>query len=381
MKKEEFHGLIGKYVAGTASEAEMRLLEAYYARLTERYDPLPVDQEEILRKEMLERIMEKAGIPQMRVVRMRHRILKYGAAAAILLGVCVGGYRLLLNKSQLAVMQVQAGRFKNDVQPGGNKATLMLSSGSVIDLDSAQDGALATQGSSQVIKLNDSVLTYASGTKSAEAVAYNTLATPKGGQYLLVLPDGTKVWLNAASSITYPTAFAGQERKVAITGEAYFEVAKNEKLPFIVQKGEMTMQVLGTHFNVNTYEDEDAMKTTLLEGSVKILRGSNSSVLRPGQQAILGNNNGQIQVINDANIEEVMAWKNGLFHFNNSSLQDVMRQIARWYDVEIEYKGAIPTRQFGGEISRNSNASEVLKILELSKVHFQIDGRKIVVMP
>jgi ferric-dicitrate binding protein FerR (iron transport regulator) len=143
----------------------------------------------------------------------------------------------------------------------------------------------------------------------------------------------------------------------------------------------MTMQVLGTHFNVNTYEDEDAMKTTLLEGSVKILRGSNSSVLRPGQQAILGNNNGQIQVINDANIEEVMAWKNGLFHFNNSSLQDVMRQIARWYDVEIEYKGAIPTRQFGGEISRNSNASEVLKILELSKVHFQIDGRKIVVMP
>jgi transmembrane sensor len=381
MKKEEFHGLIGKYVAGTASEAEMRLLEAYYARLTERYDPLPVDQEEILRKEMLERIMEKAGIPQMRVVRMRHRILKYGAAAAILLGVCVGGYWLLLNKSQLAVMQVQAGRFKNDVQPGGNKATLTLSSGSVIDLDSARHGALATQGSSQVIKLNDSVLTYASGTKSAEAVAYNTLATPKGGQYLLVLPDGTKVWLNAASSITYPTAFAGQERKVAITGEAYFEVAKNEKLPFIVQKGEMTMQVLGTHFNVNTYEDEDAMKTTLLEGSVKILRGSNSSVLRPGQQAILGNNNGQIQVINDANIEEVMAWKNGLFHFNNSSLQDVMRQIARWYDVEIEYKGAIPTRQFGGEISRNSNASEVLKILELSKVHFQIDGRKIVVMP
>jgi transmembrane sensor len=401
MKKEEFHGLVGKYVAGTASEAEIRLLEAYYARLTGRYEPLPGDQEENLRKEMLERIMEKAGISRTRIIPLRHQILKYASAAAVLLGVCVGGYWLLVNKSQPVVVDVQAGRFKNDIQPGGNKATLTLASGSVINLDSAQHGALATQGNSQVIKLNDSVLTYAQGSKGAEAVAYNTLATPKGGQYLLVLPDGTKVWLNAASSITYPTAFIGNERVVKITGEAYFEVRKNASQPFKVSiPGKEEIEVLGTSFNANAYGDEPEIRTTLVDGSVKVkaenLVGVNTNkeklslVLKPGQQAQLvvadNANTGmdgsdRIKLSSDVDLEAVMAWKNGLFRFNDASIRTIMQQAARWYDVEIDYQTS-DKLGFVATISRNVPISKLLKLLELTdRVHFKVDGKKITVLP
>jgi transmembrane sensor len=401
MKKEAFHGLVSKYVAGTASEAEIRLLEAYYTRLEGRYDPLPADQEERLRKEMLERIMEEAGIPRTRVVSLRYRMVRYSAAAAVVLGVCVGGYRLLVRPAQPVVVEIPAGRFKNDVQPGGNKATLTLAGGSVIDLDSAQHGALATQGNSRVIKLNDSVLTYAPAATGSEAIGYNTLATPKGGQYLLVLPDGSKVWLNAASSITYPTAFTGKERVVTMTGEAYFEVSKNASQPFKVGiPGKEEVEVLGTSFNVNAYNDEPEIKTTLLEGSVKVktenLVGVNTNkeklsvVLKPGQQAeiansvvgaITNNDKEQIKVVHSVDVEEVMAWKNGLFRFNDVGIRTIMQQAARWYDVQIEYQTS-EKLGFVATISRNVPVSKLLQLLELTdRVHFKVDGKKITVLP
>lgn len=271
-------------------------------------------------------------------------------------------------------------QLKNGVTPGGNKAILTLSDGSTIILDDAKNGKVAQQGGTQIAKLANGQLVYnALDNKSAEVV-FNTLTTPRGGQFKLTLPDGSEVWLNAASSIKYPTAFIGNERKVEISGEAYFEIAHNAAKPFKVSVNGMEVKVLGTHFNINAYNDEASVKTTLLEGSVSLTKGGATATLSPGQQAQL-KNDGNIKVINNVGLDQVVAWKNGYFSFNRSDLQTVMRQLARWYDVEIDYEGKIPERQFGGKIDRNSNLSEVLKILEESKVDFRIEDKKVIVRP
>jgi ferric-dicitrate binding protein FerR (iron transport regulator) len=215
-------------------------------------------------------------------------------------------------------------------------------------------------------------------------LAYNTIATPRGGQYQLVLADGSKVWLNASSGLRYPTAFTGKERRVELTGEGYFEVAKNASMPFHVQVNQMDVEVLGTHFNINAYDDESAVKTTLLEGSVKVVKREtanvkeNPIVLQPGQQAEMKPHS-PLAINHSPNIEEVMAWKNGLFQFKAAGIETVLRQAARWYDVEFVYKGNIPEK-FSGQISRSANAEQLLKILELTgKVKFEINGKTIIV--
>lgn len=274
--------------------------------------------------------------------------------------------------------------------PGTEGAILTLADGKQIILDSAANGSLAVEGRTKVIN-KDGQLVYEIEGRVPDALLYNTMTTPKGKQYQLVLADGSKVWLNAASSIRYPTAFAGTERRVEITGEAYFEIAHHADKPFKVSVNGMEVQVVGTHFNINAYEDEAAMQTTLLQGSVKITTNNHTRILSPGQQAQIsttlshpvqqkpGDEN--IKVVKDADLDAVMAWKNGYFSFSQTDLQTVMRQIARWYDVEIVYAGTIPDRRFGGEIARNTNASQVLKILEESKVYFRIEGKKIIVLP
>ena len=268
----------------------------------------------------------------------------------------------------------------SNIVPGANKAILKLANGTAIILDSAANGVLARQGNTQIKMLGDGQLAYNALNHKPKEIVYNELLTPRGGQFRLTLPDGSQVWLNASSSIIYPTAFTGAQRKVEIKGEAYFEIAKNASMPFHVKVNNLDVEVLGTHFNINAYADESSIKTTLLEGAVKVGNGSLARKLSPGQQAQV-DSSGAIKVVSNADLEAAIAWKNGLFHFNNTSLQNLMRQIARWYDVDIEYRGAIPPREFGGEISRNSEVSEVLKILELSKVHFEIEGKKIIVMP
>jgi ferric-dicitrate binding protein FerR (iron transport regulator) len=214
--------------------------------------------------------------------------------------------------------------------------------------------------------------------KSGKKVLYNTLSTPRGGQYQVVLPDGSKVWLNAESSLHFPTAFTGNQREVTLTGEAYFEVAKYMEKPFRVKVDGMSINVLGTHFNVNAYSDENTIKTSLLEGSVKIIKGNLSELLKPGYQAVLNKKQDKIR-ITDADMDGVMAWKNGLFQFDGADINNIMHEIGRWYNVEIVYSGKVPTRTFEGKISRDAELSEVLRILELSKVKFSVVGRKIIV--
>lgn len=320
------------------------------------------------------------------------------AAAVFILMAGSTAYVKLYRQKQPAVATTEAPRqMKQDVLPGGNKAVLTLSDGTQIVLDSASNGLLAKQGTAELRKLGNGKLAYISTGASAGELMYNTMTTPPGGQYKLLLPDGSVVWLNAASSIRFPTAFTGKERKVTITGEAYFEVAPlytkrgHEKLPFIVQvntpsafggsgDGGMEIQVLGTHFNVNAYAEEDAIKTTLLEGSVKIVKGKSSSTLLPGQQAQL-QNTGLIKINRDADTEEAVAWKDGYFQFSSADLPTVLRQAARWYNLEVEFAGDIPKDRFTGKISRTVNLSRLLKWMQWSDVHFKLEGRKITVLP
>jgi len=304
------------------------------------------------------------------------------AVAASVIGLLLLSALLLFNlntsKGTLNA-KVNEQRFKNDVLPGGDKATLTLADGSTVILDEAKNGILAQQGSSKIIKVGGKLL-YDPTDKNSKDVVYNTISTPKGGQYQLELPDGSLVWLNATSSIHFPTSFAGKERRVEITGEAYFEVAKNRDMPFIVSVNGAEVQVLGTHFNVNAYSDEDNVKTTLLEGSVKFVHGVNADMLKSGQQSQLAGD-GQVKVVSNVDVDEVVAWKNGMFDFEYAGIETVMRQLSRWYDVEIEYKGKTDDL-FVAEIRRNNKLSDVLKALELTgQVKFEIQGKKIIVMP
>lgn len=266
------------------------------------------------------------------------------------------------------------------VTPGGDKAILMLDDGSTITLDSTDNGAISIQGATNVSKAGGQVI-YALNDAPVEEikVLYNTLKTRRGGQYQLVLADGTRVWMNASSSLRFPTAFPGKERVVELTGEAYFEVAKDAQRTFSVQVNGIAVNVLGTHFNVMAYENEAATAITLLEGAVNVTKDNNTVRLRPGQQARLQPGTA-IQVINHVNLDETVAWKNGYFQLDHTRLDVLMRQVERWYDVDVVYEGKIPNRQFGGKIPRKSDIGEVMKLLELSNVHSRMEGNKITIL-
>lgn len=268
-----------------------------------------------------------------------------------------------------------------DLPPGGNKAILTLGDGSSIMLDSAKNGNLASQGNTNVTKSKKGELIYNASGNTEEAVVFNTVATPKGGQYHIVLPDGSGVWLNAASSLQFPTSFKGKERKVEITGEVYFEIAHKAKMPFIVKANDAEIAVLGTHFNVMAYSDEKVLKTTLLEGSVKVSRAGKSAMLSPGQQARIRSISDNINVVDNIDTEKEMAWKRGYFQFQDDNLEDIMRQISRWYDVDVTYEGKPGKETFTGRLPRNGNVSKVFKILSLSGVSCRIQGKSIIVTP
>jgi len=311
---------------------------------------------------------------KVRVISLWKRI---AVAASIALMLGTGAYFLFMNKpKQIAKTEIQQ-QFKNDVAPPTNKATLTLTDGKVIVLDSVGNGSLATQGAGNASKTNDELVYDAKAT----AVEYHTLTVPRGSRPMqLQLADGSEVWLNAASTITYPTAFTGTERKITMTGEAYFEVAHNAAKSFIVSKNALSVQVLGTHFNVNAYDDEAEIKVTLLEGSVKVASNNNSIIIKPGEQAALRQSQGDKIKVVPADLDEVMAWKNGIFNFNREDITGIMKQLSRWYDAEIIYQGDKPEDLFSGIINRNNNISQVLKMLEqTNRVHFRIEDRKIIV--
>jgi ferric-dicitrate binding protein FerR (iron transport regulator) len=266
-----------------------------------------------------------------------------------------------------------------DVQPGGSRARLTLADGSVVVLDNAKQGTLVRQGQTDVVNKNGQLI-YQPG-KGSGAVLYNTLTTLKGETYATVLSDGTKVWLNAGSSLRYPVAFDGLDRTVQITGEAYFEVAHNAQKPFHVRTGDMDVRVLGTHFNINAYGDEAMVTTTLLEGKVLVTKEKAVAALRPGQQATATIGEPSIHVVDNVDLDEVVAWKNGFFQFSNTALPIVMRQLARWYDVEVQYQGEVPQIEVVGKLPRNLTLSQAMIILKQLKVKYTVSGKKIIIAP
>jgi len=382
MTNEEFKNLAAKCQDGTASAAEREAFNNAYHLLSTRHtdwDKELMGDEESVKSEIYLSLVNKVNSTK-RSSRV-HSLYRYMAAASILLFLSIGSYFLL---SKQPSVQQSAQNKANDLKPGENRATLTLANGQKIVLTKSMSGQLSKQGNMNVQMGAGGTITYIPVEDSHtthDAVVYNTLTTKKGEQFPLVLADGTQVTLDAASSITYPVAFNNKERKVTITGQAYFKVVHNAQQPFQVSVRGQTISDIGTEFNINAYDDEGTVKTTLLAGSVKVSKANELVVLSPGQQSQVADNSNKITLIKDADIETAIAWKSGLFQYNNANIQTVMRQLARWYDVDIQYEGAIPQREFSGKMQRNLNASQVLDLLSFTKIHFRIEGKKIIVTP
>jgi hypothetical protein len=304
------------------------------------------------------------------------------AAASVLLLIAAGSYFIRSDKNRIsenksAVLQ------KQSIPPGSDKAVLTLSNGEQIVLSSENTGVLTNQGAAQLTKKANGELVYSVQDQSAKASApvnYNTITVPRGGQYRLVLADGSKVLLNAASSLTYPTTFNGKYRNVELKGEGYFEIAKNEAMPFIVKADDVDVRVLGTHFNISAYSDDSNIITTLIEGAVSMQKGGRERLLKPGQQGTAQKNLSSISVQN-ADIEQAMGWVSGNFVFKDLNIKDVMKIVSRWYDVDAEYQGNAQFKKFGGTTSRYSNITELLDYMKITGgVNYKIEGRRIVFM-
>lgn len=293
-------------------------------------------------------------------------------AAAVIFLFAMAGYLWLGEKEPAPAVAVKS----TDIQPGQAGAVLILNDGSQVSLDTVRNAMIALQGDVRARMVNGVLQYEGTGTEAY----YNTIATPNGRQFHVILPDGTRVWLNAASSIRYPTVFTTGERRVQVTGEVYFEVAKNKKMPFHVSvNNKAQVEVLGTKFNINAYENESHIATTLLEGAVSVSSANkNAVVLKPGQQARIQE---VINVVNNTDVDKVMAWKNGLFDFEGLTFTEVMNQLERWYDIEVEYEKGVPQIEFGGKMTKNILLSDLLVILERSGVHFRMEGRRLIVLP
>ena len=381
--------LIEKYQTGQLTTEEETLLNDWYHSFNDAQIDI-IDVENLTENQLAQRIKLRLNETikdksKLKIATKARRWKLTAAAASIVLILSLGSYFIFSPKTikkEIAKTNIPKPSLKNDIAPGGNRATLTLSDGSTIILDSATNGTISKQGNIKVEKLANGLLAYSQNGKQVtenDEAFYNTITTPRGGQYHVTLSDGSQVWLNAASSIRFPVAFKGTERKVEITGETYFEVAKNPAMPFIVKAASTEIEVLGTHFNVNAYDDEAIIKTTLLEGKVKVsVANQVSKFLKPGQQAAI-NKEGKIGVLDNADIEEVMAWKNGRFQFSSADLKSILRQISRWYNVDIVYKGNV-NLHFTGQLTRNENVSKVFEKLEMTgEVHFRIDDKKIIV--
>lgn len=304
---------------------------------------------------------------------LRRDFFRYAAALVVLAGATIIAVMYAERKGHPpSIQQI------TDIGPGGDKAILTLADGRQIALDSAANGDLADQGGVQVVKLDSGQIAYDLRGSGSRDVMWNTISTPKGGQYRVTLPDGTKVWLNAASSIRFPTAFVASQRQVTVTGEVYVEVAQDGSKPFVIDvNGQSTVQVLGTIFNVNAYADDGFIKTTLIEGSVRI---NHQIILKPGQQALQHSNNTTLKIINHADMDQTLAWKNGLFNFNGMPLRGVMSQLERWYDIEVRYAGEVDNIIFDGKMYRNANLSDVLEVMnKMGGIQCKLDGKTVTV--
>lgn len=373
--KSELKEMLQRYVAGRATPDEKAFIESLDDRFNE--------------KEGIERIVDESTQLEWQEKMKRHVmknsinqssgrlsiIMKWTAAAACVLALCiVAGYLYWNNISHEPVKVVKA-----VIQPGTQKATLTLSDGKRIDLDQAPDGTLASEDGVSVRKNKEGEVVYVTGKGSNIKPGIHTITTPAGGEFSLVLPDGTRVWLNASSSISYPVWFSGTERSVTISGEAYFDVSENKSMPFKVKAGKQEIHVLGTSFNVNSYNDEPVAVTTLVHGVVSVVpgQGSGGVLLKPGQQAISAD--GQQLSVRNANVEKVTAWKSGAFMFVDDPLPLVLRQLARWYNVKVVITGALPAMTITGEVSRTVSFAQIIDILQSSGVQAKTLGDQLII--
>ncbi len=382
MKKWVFLQLLNRYLKGTSSRAEKRLLEEYYNRLDEKSKAtLSEEEEKNIRQTMLEGIKSgiqgKAKSPY--AGRKGIRRWWYAAAAVAMLGV-FGWYifKFTPHSREVAVQNTI-----RDIAPGSNKAVLTLADGQKINLDSnLANGTLTKQGNMNVVKLNNGILAYnrqpADNNRPA-TIRYNSIVTPRGGQYQIILPDGSKVWLNAASSIRYPVAFTGNKRQVHISGEAYFEVAPDAARPFFVKLKGMEIKVLGTRFNVKAYGNESSSRVTLLEGAVVVKTSDQTQRLMPGEQASLSESD-KLALIKNADIRGITAWTRGQIYMGGAGVKEIMHQISRWYNVDIVYEGPVPTNHFNGMIDRSVRLSDILKVLNNYGIHCRREGRQVIVL-
>ena len=300
------------------------------------------------------------------------------AAAIIILNII--GLNFWTENSTPTPVQIVTAKAAPIVSPGVNKAVLTLSNGQIIVLDSLNNGVIEKNESFEIKKTENGQLVYHAfdrNYKNARNGDFNTVSTPRGGEYRIILPDGSKVWLNAASKIKFPAVFKRNIREVELDGEAYFEIAKRSAMPFVVKTGKTEIEVLGTHFNVKAYSSQEVMKTTLVEGSVKIKGGNSSLLLKPGQQARLAG--GSMTVVSNVDIEEQVAWKNGLFIFKDATIEEVMSQVASWYDLNVSFEGKIPEKLLTGKVSRSVNVTEFMNLLNYAGVKFKIKGKNIVI--
>ncbi|MBB6235465.1 hypothetical protein HDC90_000062 [Pedobacter sp. AK013] len=384
MERQRYLNLLEKYLAGKSTWNEEVLLDEYYKRLEAKSDvSLSDEQEHALEASILEKINSRINMPEEQpkpILKRSYRI--WYAAASILIMIAVGSFFITGDKKTEIVKQVPSAA-KQDIRPGSNKAVLTLSSGEQIVLTDPHAGVLAKEGAAKIIKKENGELVYnledkASG-QSAKPI-YNTITVPRGGQYQLVLSDGSKVLLNAASSLTYPAEFNGRYRNVALKGEGYFEVAKNTSRPFIVKANDVEVRVLGTHFNISAYGDDADITTTLIEGAVSMNKGKQTKLLAPGQQGISPYTNSEISV-QRANIEQAMGWVKGNFVFKDLNIKEVMKIAGRWYDIEVEYRGNVQSKKFGGTTSRFSNITELLDYMKITGgVNYKIEGRRVILM-
>ncbi|HVZ24412.1 MAG TPA: FecR domain-containing protein [Sediminibacterium sp.] len=381
--------LIEKYQSGTATPEEIVIINEWYRSFDDSATELtlaPGDTEELMESRVRERILasiREADLTEKKRI-IQKRLRRLSVAAAILLVLGSGIFYLLRYNAQQAAPAFQAIVKKTPfLAPGGNKAILTLADNSTIILDSANNGVISLQGKIKVEKQADGQLVYMVGGRQInenDKAFYNTISTPRGGQYQVTLSDGTKVWLNAQSSIRFPVAFTGHERRVEITGESYFEVTRNPDMPFRVITRGTEVEVLGTHFNINAYINEPSIKTTLVEGKVKVSVAASGQIkfLSPGQQSSIADN-GDISISNHADIEEALAWKDGYFQFHSTDLQAILRQLERWYDADVEYHGSTGLR-FSGQLNRSEDVKKLLEKIQLTgEVKFTLQGRKIIV--
>jgi transmembrane sensor len=371
--------LARKLLAGEISESEKEELDQWYDSFDDTYhekisDETVAQLEARLQQAILARVHINKRSPAKRVT-LWPRI---AAVASIIL--CLGFAFYFYQRQRVYVVNPNLAR--QDIPPGRNRAILILANGKKVDLDVIKKGTIVHQNGLTITKTNNGQLVYAiSATKDQSLqskLSYNTIETPRGGRYEIKLPDGTMVWLNAASSLKYPIQFASNERRVELTGEAYFEVVHNKDIPFRVQSHGQMVEDVGTHFNISAYADDQITKTTLLEGAVKITAHDNTRILKPGQQAQASQSG--IDLVEGLDLEEVVSWKNGDFKFNES-LESIMTKIARWYDVEVVYQTRPdPDLTFSGKISRSRNISGILNMLSYNgDVHFRIEGRRVIV--